>query len=69
MTMQYGEPFPQGKSISSSEGVNFLWINFNIMNTLHEFASKPAPVLEKICSIFQIPISKLRVKANKIYIE
>ena len=54
--MQYGEPFPQGKSNSSFEVVTFPWINdsgynFNIMNTL------------------QVTISKLPAKANKIYIE
>ena len=45
--MQYGEPVPQGKSNSSLEVVTFPWINvsgynFNIMNTLHESAAKPA---------------------------
>ena len=44
--MQYGEPVPPGKSNVSLEVVTFPWINvsgynFNIMNTLHEFAAKP----------------------------
>ena len=42
MTMQYVKPVPQGKSNSSLEVVTFPWIHFNIMNTLHEFAAKPA---------------------------
>ena len=46
ITMQYGNTVPQGKSNSSLEVVTFLWINvsgcnFNIMNTLYEFAAKP----------------------------
>ena len=57
--------FPHGKSNSSLQVVTFPWIvsgyNFNIMNTLHEF--------EKTCSTFQITVSKLPVKADKIYIE
>ena len=68
--MQYGQPVPQEKII-------FLWrlqsfhghmpgFNFDIMNTLHEFAA--SPMLEKTSSIFQITISRLFVKANKIYI-
>ena len=40
--MQYGEPVPQGKSNSSLEVVTFPWIHFNVMNTLHEFATKLA---------------------------
>ena len=77
--MQYGELVPQGKSNSSLEVLTFPWpwivsgYNFNIMNTLHEFAatqpcSQAHPVLEKTYIIFQITISKLP-KANKIYIE
>ena len=50
--MQYGEPVPQGKSNISLEVVTFPWINvsgcnFNIMNTLHEFAAKPAQCWKK----------------------
>ena len=46
ITRQYGNTVPQGKSNSSLEVVTFLWINvsgcnFNIMNTLYEFAAKP----------------------------
>ena len=45
--MQYGEPVPQGKCNSFLDVVTFPWINvfgynFNIMDTLHEFAAKPA---------------------------
>ena len=45
--MQYSEPVPPGNSNSSLEIVTFPWIivsgyNFKIMNTLHEFAAKPA---------------------------
>ena len=69
MTIQYGETVPQRKSNSSLEGVTFPWFNFNIINTLHEFAAKPAQCWKKTCSIFQITISNLPVKANKIYIE
>ena len=51
--MQYGEPVPQGKSNSSLEVVTFPWINvsgcnFKIMNTLHEFAAKPAQCLKNL---------------------
>ena len=46
MSMQYGEPVPQGKPDSSLKVVTFPWINvfdynFDIMNTLHEFAARP----------------------------
>ena len=53
MTMQYGELVPQGKSNSSSEFVNFPWIHFNIMNTLHEFAAKPAQCWKKLAVSFK----------------
>ena len=47
ITMQYGESVPQGKSNSCLVVVAFPWIivsgyNFNIMNTVHESAAKPA---------------------------
>ena len=56
--MQYGEPVPQGKSNSSLEVVTFPWINvsgynFNIMNTLHEFAAKPAQCWKKLAVSFK----------------
>ena len=62
--MQYGEPVHQGNSNSSLEVLTFPEINvsghnFNIMNTLHEFAAKPAQCWKQTCSIFQITISKL----------
>ena len=66
--MQYGAPVSasgcQEKCNSSLEVVTFPWINFsgynfNIMNTLHQFAA----------NIFQITISRLPVKPNKIYID
>ena len=53
MTMQYGEPVPQGKSNSSLEGVTFPWVNFNTINTLHEFAAKPAQCWKKIAVSFK----------------
>ena len=45
ITMQYGEPVPQGKCNSSLEVVTFPLINVsghncNIMNTLHKFVAK-----------------------------
>ena len=53
MTMQYGDPFPQGKSNSYFEDVTFTWINFNIRNTLHEFAAKLAQCWKKLAVSFK----------------
>ena len=55
--MQYGVQVPQGKSNSSLEVVTFPWINvsgynFNMMNTLHEFAAKPAQCGKKLAVSF-----------------
>ena len=56
--MQYGgEPIPQGKPNSSLEGVNYPWIIFGCVQGR-----------EKLPDIFQITISRLSNKANKIYI-
>ena len=51
ITVQNGEPVPASGN-SSLEVVTFPWINvygynFNIMNTLHEFAAKPAQCWKK----------------------
>ena len=51
--MQFGEPVPQGKSNSSLEvvsfpGINVSGFNFNIINTLHEFAANPAQCWKKL---------------------
>ena len=56
--MQYGEPFPQGKSNSSLGIVTFPWnnvsgYNFNIMNTLHQFAAKPGKCWKKLAISFK----------------
>ena len=55
--MQYGEPVPQGKSNSFLEVLTSPWIvsgyNFNIMNTLHEFAAKPAQCWKKFAVSFK----------------
>ena len=56
--MQYGELVPQGKSNSSLEVVTFLYINvsgcnFNIMNTLYEFAVKAAQYWKKLAVSFK----------------
>ena len=75
MTMQYGEPVPQGKPNSSLEGVTFLWIasgsGCDIMNTLQstQYLKKhlqPTECIKKLLGISQI-ILRLHVKANKIY--
>ena len=72
--MQYGKPDPKEKFNSSLEFVTFPWINFcgynfNIMNTLHVFAANTSKCWKKTCSIFQITISRLPVKAKIIYIQ
>ena len=56
--MQYGKPDPQGKSNSSLEVVTFPCINvpghnFNMMNTLHEFAAKIGQCWKKLAISFK----------------
>ena len=36
------------------------------MNTLHEFAARSAQCCKKTCIIFQLAISKLAIKTNKV---
>ena len=71
--MQYGGTVPQEKSNSSLEVVSFLWINnsgynFNIMN-IHYMNLQPSKPSTGKNSIFQITISRLPLKANKIYVD
>ena len=56
--MQYVKPDPQGKSNSSLEVVTFPCINvpvhnFNMMNTLHEFAAKIGQCWKKLAISFK----------------
>ena len=65
MTMQYGEPVPQGKPNSSLEGVTFLWIvsgyGCDIMNTLQstQYMKKHLQPTECI----KVLVRKLRLQA------
>ena len=52
-----GEPIPHGKPNFSLEGVSYPWIAFGSVQGR-----------EKLPGIFQITISRLSDKANKIYL-